>query len=289
MSTACSPLQVILLQTCIMLSQYPYDYLLNPNAQLYNSTPSNQVFYDPRFISQYYVPPSFGFYANFPFHAPITYDQNVKTDKAWASVRGRKLPAESNARALRNRAQAVPFPNTIQEAETYSITTVMIRNIPNQFKFEDLLLILDEHCFQQNKSAEDTKAWSKFDFVYLPMDYRKHAIEKRMSNLGYAFVNFTTPTAAFKFYSEFQGFEWDVTKNKKICEINVAQHQGKANLKRIFQAKVFKCESRDFLPVLYSRGRDGLNRRIKRNYVGKHVWGLPRRTLGTSSFNPNDV
>lgn len=65
--------------------------------------------------------------------------------------------------------------------------------------------------------------------------------------------------------------------------------QGKANLKRIFQAKVFKCESRDFLPVLYSRGRDGLNRRIKRNYVGKHVWGLPRRTLGTSSFNPNDV
>lgn len=66
--------------------------------------------------------------------------------------------------------------------------------------------------------------------------------------------------------------------------------QGKDTLKRIFQGKVFKCESRDFLPVLYSGGgRDGLNRRIKRNYVGKHVWGLPRRTLGTSSFNPNDV
>lgn len=55
--------------------------------------------------------------------------------------------------------------------------------------------------------------------------FRKHAIEKKKSNLGYAFVNFTTPTAAFKFYSEFQGFEWDVTKNKKICEINVAQYQ----------------------------------------------------------------
>lgn len=38
-------------------------------------------------------------------------------------------------------------------------------------RFEDLQLILDEHCFKQNKSAEDPKAWSKFDFVYLPMDY----------------------------------------------------------------------------------------------------------------------
>lgn len=46
-----------------------------------------------------------------------------------------------------------------------------------------------------------------------------------MSNLGYAFVNFTTPSAAFKFYKQFQGFEWSVTQNRKICEINAAHVQ----------------------------------------------------------------
>uniref|UniRef100_A0A0R0GV62 Mei2-like C-terminal RNA recognition motif domain-containing protein n=1 Tax=Glycine max TaxID=3847 RepID=A0A0R0GV62_SOYBN len=202
-----------------MLSQYP----LNPNAQSYYSTPNNQVFYDPRFIHHYVPPSNLGVYPPSPF--PFPCDQNVKTVQVWARVRGRKLLAENNARAKPLGNRAVPFPNTVQEAKTSSITTVMIRNIPNQFKFEDLQLILDEHCFKQNKSAEDPKAWSKFDFVYLPMDYGKHAIEKKKSNLGYAFVNFTTPAAAFKFYSEFQGFEWDVAKNKKICEINVAQYQ----------------------------------------------------------------
>ncbi|KAG5129672.1 hypothetical protein JHK84_036069 [Glycine max] len=268
-----------------MLSQYP----LNPNAQSYYSTPNNQVFYDPRFIHHYVPPSNLGVYPPSPF--PFPYDQNVKTVQVWARVRGRKLLAENNARAKPLGNRAVPFPNTVQEAKTSSITTVMIRNIPNQFKFEDLQLILDEHCFKQNKSAEDPKAWSKFDFVYLPMDYGKHAIEKKKSNLGYAFVNFTTPAAAFKFYSEFQGFEWDVAKNKKICEINVAQYQGKDTLKRIFQGKVFKCESRDFLPVLYSGGgRDGLNRRIKGTYVGKHVLGLPRKKNPRNLFlliNPN--
>jgi hypothetical protein len=55
--------------------------------------------------------------------------------------------------------------------------------------------------------------------------FRKHAVQRKISNLGYAFVNFTTPAAAFKFYKEFQGFAWNVTVNQKICEINAAQYQ----------------------------------------------------------------
>jgi len=39
------------------------------------------------------------------------------------------------------------------------------------FRFDDLLHILDEHCLRQNKSVDPEK-WSKFDFVYLPVDYR---------------------------------------------------------------------------------------------------------------------
>lgn len=64
------------------------------------------------------------------------------------------------------------------------------------------------------------KLYSFFIFFY-----RKHAVKGKMSNLGYAFVNFTTPSAAFKFYKQFQGFAWNVTQNPKICEINAAKYQ----------------------------------------------------------------
>ncbi|GAU46414.1 hypothetical protein TSUD_402030 [Trifolium subterraneum] len=136
-----------------------------------------------------------------------------------------QIQPKSTKNTLRHRGTPIPFPNTVEEAEALHITTIMIRNIPNQFRFEDLLLILDEHCFKINKTVDDPGELSKFDFVYLPMDYRKHAVERRISNLGYAFVNFTTAVAAFKFYKEFQGFAWNVTVNRKICEINAAQHQ----------------------------------------------------------------
>ncbi|XP_020237963.1 uncharacterized protein LOC109817162 [Cajanus cajan] len=271
---------------------------LNPNAEPFYFKPE-QLFFLPRPTYCYALPCAFEFFS--PVQCP-THEEDVKTggvgEKVWAKghwrchrkfykaqrrVIGRKLLGNGRA----SRRDVIPFPNTVEEAEASFTTTVMIRNIPNQLKFNDLLLILDEHCLRQNKRTNEPEDWSKFDFVYLPMDYRKHAIEKRMSNLGYAFVNFTTPAAAFKFYREFQGFEWDVANNRKICEINVAQFQGKDTLMRIFQAKVFRCESRDFLPVVFSDGRDGLNGRINGSYVGNHVWGLPRRTIGTCAFYQN--
>ncbi|KEH16498.1 RNA recognition motif 3 in plant MEI2-like protein [Medicago truncatula] len=169
----------------------------------------------------------------------------------------------------------IPFPKTIEEAEALHITTVMIRNIPNQFRFDNLLMILDVHCFEINKILDDPADWSKFDFVYLPMDYMKHAVKGKMSNLGYAFVNFTTPSAAFKFYKQFQGFAWNVTQNPKICEINAAKYQGKESLIRIFSQKVFRCKNPDFLPILFSAGRDGFNRRMSGISIGIHVRGLP--------------
>ncbi|OIW04479.1 hypothetical protein TanjilG_01652 [Lupinus angustifolius] len=173
------------------------------------------------------------------------------------------------------RGNVIPFPTTIEKS---SITTVMIRNIPNQFTFCDLLKILDEHCFELNKNAENVAAYSKFDFLYLPMDFRKHAIEKKLSNLGYAFVNFTSPSAAFKFYMRFNGFVWNVTTNRKTCEINAAQYQGVEALIRKFREKVFRCKRSDFLPFVFWEHRDGFNSQVVGTTVGKHIWGLPRRT-----------
>ncbi|KAJ1439211.1 RNA-binding domain superfamily [Sesbania bispinosa] len=214
--------------------------------------------------------------------APSRREWRVKCDK-------RNLPEN---KTTPNYSSIIPFPKTIEEANTSVTTTVMIRNIPNQYKLEDLLRILDEHCLQQNKSDDDDPAnRSKFDFVYLPMDYRKHAIEGKMSNLGYAFVNFTTPSAAFKFYEQFHRFEWNVKENRKTCEINAAQYQGKENLVRIFSQKVFRCKSRDFLPVKFSEARDGIglnsNPQMKGTPVGKYVWGLPTRSIGTRASFQN--
>ncbi|KAK7373111.1 hypothetical protein VNO80_06508 [Phaseolus coccineus] len=285
-----------------MLSHHP----LNPKAQPFYLKPTqqqHQILYFPRPIC-YYVPPStFGFSPS--FHVPTSNPSrhSAKTDRGKSKVcstgdRGkRKVCPTGNWRChhkfykwrlrggkIIESGKVISFPNTVKEAETSSITTVMIRNVPNQFKFDDLLHILDEHCLRQNKSVVDPEEWSKFDFVYLPMDW-KHVIKSRMSNLGYAFVNFTSPEAAFRFYREFQGLKWDLVKNKKICEINVAQYQGIDNLMRNFQSKVFRCASREFLPVLFSEGRHGLNRGIKGTYVGNHVWGLPRRTIGKCAFD----
>ncbi|KAK7385237.1 hypothetical protein VNO78_30951 [Psophocarpus tetragonolobus] len=239
-----------------MLSQQT----LNPNAQPYY----------PRSVAVPHITTSC-FHAPFPTHAPTYEYENVKV---WTRRNMRchrkfyKLPEK--ARALRYRLH-IPFPKTVEEAKTSSITTLMIRNIPNQFKSDDLLLILDEYCLQHNMSVLELENQCKFDFVYVPMDYRKHAIQKRTSNLGYAFVNFTTPAAAFKFCRDFEGRKWNVARSKKICEINVAQYQGKDTLMKIFQQKIFRCESRDFLPMVFGEGRDGLNRRIKATYVGTHV------------------
>ncbi|KAL2317761.1 hypothetical protein Fmac_031637 [Flemingia macrophylla] len=224
---------------------------LNPNAEPFYLIPK-EVLFIPQPAYYFVLPCTLGFFSPVQvLSSDPTHDKDVKTDrikeKLWTkghwrchrkfyktterSVKDKGRKLLENGRAFRR--EVVPFPNTVEEAEASFTTTVMIRNIPNQLK--------------------------------------KHAIEKRISNLGYAFVNFTTPAAAFKFYRDFQGFEWNVAKNRKICEINVAQFQGKDTLMRIFQEKVFRCESRDFLPVVFSGGRDGVNRRIKGSYVGNHI------------------
>ncbi|WJX57685.1 hypothetical protein P8452_43216 [Trifolium repens] len=200
----------------------------------------------------------------------------IQTTKSTVKLPKRtQIQRKTTKNTSRNRRSLIPFPNTVQEAEALHITTVMIRNIPNQLRFDDLLLILDEHCFEINKTVDDPDQRSKFDFVYLPMDYRKHALQRKISNLGYAFVNFTTPAAAFKFYKEFQGFAWNVTVNQKICEINAAQYQGKGTLERIFSQKIFRCKCRNFLPMIFYKGRDGFNRRMMGTPLGIHLRGLP--------------
>ncbi|KAL5558340.1 hypothetical protein UlMin_034551, partial [Ulmus minor] len=128
---------------------------------------------------------------------------------------------ESNARVV------CPFPSNLQDLKLLEKTTVMIKNVPNQFCRRDLLRILSEHCSDENRKVASMSdpIRSEFDFVYLPVDFRKYWGQNEVANLGYAFVNFTSPTAAWGFFQCFNGLDWSVAKNNKICEVVLAKIQ----------------------------------------------------------------
>ncbi|TQD91318.1 hypothetical protein C1H46_023069 [Malus baccata] len=151
----------------------------------------------------------------------------------------------------------IPFPSCPDGQARSRITTVMVKNIPNQFKRTDFLNVLKTHCYQENqmRHIRDERNKSKFDFVYLPMDFKR----KRISNLGYAFVNFTSPEGALRFYWEFHNRPWRVGFNPKICEVTRAEIQGKSSLMANFRYKLFWCHLHSYLPVVLAPACDGMN------------------------------
>lgn len=82
-------------------------------------------------------------------------------------------------------------------------TTVMLRNLPNNYTRSMLLRLLDDEGFT-----------GEYDFVYLPMDFKTHA------SLGYAFVNLTSTEQATAFWKKFEGFNKWVVSSQKVCSVS---------------------------------------------------------------------
>jgi len=81
-------------------------------------------------------------------------------------------------------------------------TTVMVKNLPNAMTRDTFMELVDRLGFS-----------GKYDFLYLPIDFECSA------NLGYAFINLTTPAVAVKFWKVFDGFsKWD-GPSRKVCKI----------------------------------------------------------------------
>ncbi|XP_038875868.1 uncharacterized protein LOC120068227 [Benincasa hispida] len=172
---------------------------------------------------------------------------------------------------------ANPVEKTVPCSE---ITTMMIKNIPNQLKRRDLLQLLDRYCLMMNqqRDSEPDFCVTEYDFVYLPMDFMRSWYEGKVSNLGYAFVNFTSSMAAYKFCAAYHNQKWDVNVNKKICEITEARIQGKQALKNAFKNKIFWCCNDQYLPVMLYPASNG-RRRYRRINVGRRIPRLPRKPL----------
>lgn len=110
------------------------------------------------------------------------------------------------------------------------LTTMMIRNIPCCCSNQDVIRDIDAFGFA------DT-----YDFFYLP--------QHRKSNLGYAFINFTSVQLAAEFRERLQGHRFSSgsavrgNNSKKECTVSPAAVQGLKNNKKHFRrTRVFKSE-----------------------------------------------
>ncbi|URE18647.1 terminal ear1-like [Musa troglodytarum] len=77
------------------------------------------------------------------------------------------------------------------------------------------------------------------------------------SNMGYAFVNFTSAVAAWRLYNFLHNYDWKFHGSRKICEVTYARIQGLPALQKQFRNSTFVCGSDDFLPVCFVPPRNG--------------------------------
>ena len=95
----------------------------------------------------------------------------------------------------------------------------MVRNIPNKYTLEMMTTEINSLCE------------FKYDFFYLPIDPRSKC------NMGYAFINFTSPIYALEFFAEFNQRKWDNFKSIKITQVIFGKMQGLDKLKNHFDGK----------------------------------------------------
>lgn len=120
-------------------------------------------------------------------------------------------------------------------------TTVMFRNLPNDYTRDMFLELLDAAGFA-----------GCYDFVYLPFDFKKQ------SNLGYAFANLLTHDHAQRAWAGLEGFrDWKVASQKVLSVSWSKPLQGlAANIERYRDSPVMhKDVPERFKPLLFKKGR----------------------------------
>jgi hypothetical protein len=122
-----------------------------------------------------------------------------------------------------------------------TMTSLMLRNIPNNLKRDALLELFDNLGFK-----------GLYDFVYLPIDF------SRNSNVGYCFVNLVEAAVASKFQATFQGFQGWRGSSRKVCEaVWTELNQGLAcHVDRYRNSPVMHADVPDECrPILFKDGK----------------------------------
>mmetsp|Transcript_26758 Transcript_26758/g.56702 ORF Transcript_26758/g.56702 Transcript_26758/m.56702 type:complete len:308 (-) Transcript_26758:95-1018(-) len=119
-------------------------------------------------------------------------------------------------------------------------TTVMIRNLPNNYSQQMLLELLDGEGFL-----------GMYDFVYLPMDFQTCAC------LGYAFINLVSPLLVPLFWETFDGYTKWAFHSDKIGFVSwCGPHQGlQAHIDRHRNSALMHFSvPDDYKPVIFCNG-----------------------------------
>jgi len=120
-------------------------------------------------------------------------------------------------------------------------TTVMLRNVPNNYTREMLMSMLDDEGFS-----------ACYDFVYLPVDFNSGAC------LGYAFVNLAEAGHVEPFWRAFDGYARWAMPSRKVCRVSwCGPHQGlEAHIARYRNSPVMHdTVPEEYKPILLSQGR----------------------------------
>jgi hypothetical protein len=119
------------------------------------------------------------------------------------------------------------------------VSTLMIQCVPHSYSSDALLFEINSHC-----SLESC------DMLYLPQ------IANRMSNIGYAFINFSITEDAQKCASVLSGHRWTLVQKKKCCIVAPARVQGLSeNLAQFVRSSKEDRLQLGCTPMVFSEGR----------------------------------
>jgi len=127
-----------------------------------------------------------------------------------------------------------------EESDQEWRTTVMLRNMPNNYTRDMLLELVDSMGFS-----------NCYDFAYLPVDFKSQA------GLGYAFINFISSAEAMRCFDNFEGFSGWKVPSDKVCTVTWGSpYQGlEAHIERYQNSPVMHHSIPDeWKPVLVQQG-----------------------------------
>jgi hypothetical protein len=129
----------------------------------------------------------------------------------------------------------------ISQPEVESRTTIMLRNLPNNYDRAMFLDMLDSQGFA-----------GAYDFLYLPIDFSTQAC------LGYAFVNLSDPSLVASFWRTFDGFAKWILPSRKVCRVSWSgPHEGfDAHVERYRNSPVMHPSVPDeYKPIVFQDGK----------------------------------
>lgn len=157
-------------------------------------------------------------------------------------IRPAETGRDGGAKGSRRHKPILPSPikESLPESTGEPRTTVMLRNMPNNYSRDMLLELLDSEGFS-----------GQYDFLYLPIDFQTKAC------LGYAFINLVSAAAAMRFWRTFDGYtKWAIPSRKQSGVSWSGHQQGlDAHVDRYRNSPVMADSIPDeYKPVLFSSG-----------------------------------